>query len=193
MRSPNARSVKGTPAIIETPTSCAITHTILGAITAHDVISIQIREPLKPKRVKVDGSQKRKKPVAKPSRKGTVTGHYARFISKTLNEMDKFPEMKNFYIVMDNAPIHTSDSIKNLIEARGYRAIYLPPYSPELNPIENFWSIVKNSVKRSAFKETEDLKTRIAEASECVSRKTLHNIAYHSVNNFEKCFNKEPL
>lgn len=193
MRSPNARSVKGTPAIIETPTTRAITHTILGAITAHDVISIQIREPLKPKRVKVDGSQKRKKPVAKPLRKGTVTGHYARFISKTLDEMDKFPEMKNFYIVMDNAPIHTSDSIKNLIEARGYRAIYLPPYSPELNPIENFWSIVKNSVKRSAFKETEDLKTRIAEASECVSRKTLHNIAYHSVNNFEKCFNKEPL
>ena len=37
MRSPNARSVKGTPAIIETPTTRAITHTILGAITAHDV------------------------------------------------------------------------------------------------------------------------------------------------------------
>ncbi|KAI9248334.1 hypothetical protein EDC94DRAFT_624986 [Helicostylum pulchrum] len=45
---------------------------------------------------------------------------------------------------------------------------------------------------RFPAKVTEDLKTRIAEASECVSRKTLHNIAYHSVNNFEKCFNKEP-
>ncbi|CEP10892.1 hypothetical protein [Parasitella parasitica] len=140
MKSPNARSVKSTPAIIETPTTRAIAHTILGSITAPNVISIQIREPLKPKRVKVDGSQKE------------------RSLWQNLHEM-----------------------------------LYLPPYFSELNPIENFWSIVKNSVKRSAFKETEDLKTRIAEASECVSRKTLHNIAYHSVNNFEKCFNKEPL
>ncbi|KAG1473360.1 hypothetical protein G6F56_000996 [Rhizopus delemar] len=94
---------------------------------------------------------------------------------------------------MDNAPIHTSDIITSLIEMRGYRAIYLHPYSPELNPIENFWSIVKNSVKRSEFTETEDLKTRIAEASESVSRKTLYNIDNQSVNNFEKCFNKESL
>lgn len=125
--------------------------------------------------------------------KGTVTGHYMRFISKTLDEMDKFPEMNNFYIMMDNAPIHTSQDITNMIEARGYRAIYLPPYSPELNPIENFWSILKGAVKRSVFQEAEDLKTRISKASESVSRKTLHNIAQHSVENFQKCFDKEPL
>lgn len=78
---------------------------------------------------------------------------------------------------MDNAPIHTSDSVTGLIEIRGYRAIYLPSYSPGLNPVENFWSIVKNSVKRSEFTKTEDLKTRIVEASESVSRKALYNIA----------------
>ncbi|CEG76332.1 hypothetical protein RMATCC62417_11241 [Rhizopus microsporus] len=167
MRSPNARSVRGTPAIVETPTIRAITHTILGAITAHNVISIEFREPLKPKKVKVDGR------------------HYMRFISKTLDEMDKFPEMKNLHIVMDTVLIHTSECITILIEMRGYRAIYLPPYSSELNPIENFWSIVKNAVKRSVFQESEDLKTRISEASESVSRKTLYTIAHHSVNNFQ--------
>lgn len=45
MRSPNARSIRGTPAIVETPTTRAITHTILGAITANDIIAIEIREP----------------------------------------------------------------------------------------------------------------------------------------------------
>ncbi|KAI9266606.1 hypothetical protein BDA99DRAFT_419813, partial [Phascolomyces articulosus] len=50
MRSPNARSLKGTSAVIETPTTRAVTHTILGAITAHGVISVEIREPLKPKK-----------------------------------------------------------------------------------------------------------------------------------------------
>lgn len=168
MRSPNARSIRGTPAIVETPTSRALSHTILGAISANDVITIEIREPMRPKKV-------------------------MRFVSKTLDEMDKFPEMTNFYIVMDNAPIHTSHEITRMIEARGYRAIYLPPYSPELNPIENFWSILKGTVKRGIFADTEDLKTRIAEASKSISRKTLHNITQHSVDSFEICLKKEPL
>jgi hypothetical protein len=49
----------------------------LGAITAQDVISIEIRESLNPKKVKVDGSRKRKMPVMKEKKKmtkGTFTG-----------------------------------------------------------------------------------------------------------------------
>lgn len=40
---------------------------------------------------------------------------------------------------------------------------------------------------------TEDLETGITEAGKGVSRKALRNIANHSVNNFQKCLNKEPL
>lgn len=65
MRSSNARSIRGTPAIVETSTTRAITHTILGAITANDIIAIEIREPPKPKKAKIDGGRKRKKPAAK--------------------------------------------------------------------------------------------------------------------------------
>ncbi|KAG1139223.1 hypothetical protein G6F38_009988 [Rhizopus arrhizus] len=148
MRGPFARSMKGTPAIVETPTTRAITHTVLGAITAKDFIALEVREPLKPKKIKIAGGRNRKPPVGKKMPKGTVTGHYMRFVAKTLDEMDKFPEMKGFYIVMDNALIHTSQDITTMIEARGYKAVYLPPYSPEFNPIENFWLIVKGAVKR---------------------------------------------
>lgn len=76
MKSPNARSIRGTPAMVETPTTCAVMHSILGVITANDIIAIEIRELLKPKKVKIDGGRKRKKPVAKKKLKGTVTGHY---------------------------------------------------------------------------------------------------------------------
>ncbi|KAI8981637.1 hypothetical protein BDF20DRAFT_818449, partial [Mycotypha africana] len=59
MRSPFARSMRGTPAIVETPTTRAITHTVLEAITTNDVIALEIREPLKPKKMKIAGGRKR--------------------------------------------------------------------------------------------------------------------------------------
>lgn len=78
-------------------------------------------------------------------------------------------------------------SITSLVEIIGYRAIYLPPYSPELNQIENFCA-----VKRRVFQESEDLKNRISQPGKIIKRETLHNIAHPSVDNFQKGFNKEP-
>ncbi|EIE83399.1 hypothetical protein RO3G_08104 [Rhizopus delemar RA 99-880] len=43
---------------------------------------------------------------------------------------------------MDNAPIHHHDAVDPIILQRGYIPVYLPPYSPELNPIEMFWKPV---------------------------------------------------
>lgn len=96
IRSPFARSMKGTPEIVETPSIRAITHTVLEVTTAKDVIALVIREPLKPKKIKLAGGRKRKSPVGKKMPKRTVTGHYMRFIAKTLDEMDKVLEMKGF-------------------------------------------------------------------------------------------------
>lgn len=105
------------------------------------------------KRVKIDFSNRKRKASAQKKRsKGTVTGHFLKFLEKTMDEMDYFPELKGYYIVMDNAPIHTAAQIDEMIVERGYRSIYLPPYSPELNPIEQFWAIVKNKVKRNLIR-----------------------------------------
>jgi len=43
--------------------------------------------------------------------------------------------------VMDNAAFHRSQKTKDLIESVGCKVIFLPPYSPDLNPIEKFWSL----------------------------------------------------
>ncbi|KAG1171428.1 hypothetical protein G6F36_011751 [Rhizopus arrhizus] len=57
--------------------------------------------------------------------------------------------VKGFYIVMDNVPIHKNTDIERYIINRGYGCVYLPPYSPELNPIEQFWSVVKKYLMRA--------------------------------------------
>lgn len=91
--------------------------------------------------------------------------------------MDQYSEMKGFYIVMDSVPIHTADAMDEMIARRGYEIIYLPPYSPELNPMENFWFTMKSYVKRSKFGGIEDLKTRVAEVSNGIRASALLSLS----------------
>lgn len=55
-------------------------------------------------------------------------------------------------LIIDNASFHKSKRITALIEAAGCSILYLPPYSPEFNPIEHYWAAVKTSVKKAALK-----------------------------------------
>jgi transposase len=50
-------------------------------------------------------------------------------------------------VIMDNAAFHNSQKTQDLIEAIGCRLIFLPSYSPNLNPIEKFWNNMKKWIK----------------------------------------------
>jgi transposase len=50
-------------------------------------------------------------------------------------------------VILDNASFHKSPKTKELIESVGCDLLYLPPYSPDLNPIEQFWAKMKRWVK----------------------------------------------
>ena len=50
-------------------------------------------------------------------------------------------------IVLDNAAFHKSQKTKELIENAGCTLLFLPPYSPDLNPIETFWANFKAKVR----------------------------------------------
>ncbi len=54
---------------------------------------------------------------------------------------------KNSIIVLDNASFHKSPSTQKLVESAGCKLLFLPPYSPDLNPIEHIWSAFKRSLK----------------------------------------------
>ena len=51
-------------------------------------------------------------------------------------------------VVIDNASFHKSIRIKNLIERVGAKLLYLPPYSPDLNPIEHHWHKIKTAIRK---------------------------------------------
>jgi len=49
---------------------------------------------------------------------------------------------------MDNAPIHKNKRIREMIENAGCKLLYLPTYSPDLNPIENYWAVMKKMIRK---------------------------------------------
>ena len=61
-------------------------------------------------------------------------------------------------VVMDNLAMHKVAGVRAAIEATGARLEYLPPYSPDLNPIENLWSKVKQALKRQAPRNARQLR-----------------------------------
>jgi transposase len=73
---------------------------------------------------------------------------FADFIGQLLHHCGRWPEPKSV-LVMDNASFHRSDAVERLCAEAGVKLLYLPPYSPDLNPIEEFFAELKAFIKRS--------------------------------------------
>ncbi len=77
-------------------------------------------------------------------------------------------------VVMDNLSPHKTSGVREAIEAAGAELRYLPPYSPNFNPIENLWSKVKGQLRSLAARSVETLHEAIGIAlatvtpSDCV-------------------------
>jgi transposase len=67
-------------------------------------------------------------------------------------------------VVMDNLPAHKSVAIRTAIEATGASLSYLPPYSPDFNPIENAFAKLKSGLRKAAARTTEHLWDAIRDA-----------------------------
>ena len=67
-------------------------------------------------------------------------------------------------VIMDNLSSHRSAAVRQMIRAARARLWYMPPYSPDLNPIEMAFSKFKALLKKAAARTIEDLWTAIAQA-----------------------------
>lgn len=162
---------------------------MIGAICNKGVVNLSLRKPsaLSSKKRMVDGTI-----VNVSSRVGTRTEHFLDYLESLLNALDTCG-LKGYYILLDNAPIHTSSEVKDLITSRGYRYKYFPTYSPFLNPIEEFWAKVKACIKRKPFETGEDLTHRIVDACSMVTQQDCQGWIRHAITFFPKCLNKEIL
>lgn len=68
------------------------------------------------------------------------------FIDQLLHHCGRWPELETV-LVMDNATIHYSDTVEQLCKDAGVKLMFLAPYSPDTNPIEEFFAEVRDCVK----------------------------------------------
>lgn len=74
-------------------------------------------------------------------------------------------------VVMDNLSAHKVDGVRQRIEACGASLLYLPPYSPDLNPIEKAWSKLKTGLRSAQARTVDNLHNTIANLLPTLSAK----------------------
>ncbi len=74
-------------------------------------------------------------------------------------------------VIADNLSAHKDKESEALIKARGATLEFLPPYSPDFNPIENMWSKVKTHLRATKARTQETLFTAIGSALETITSK----------------------
>lgn len=97
---------------------------------------------------------------------GPVNGEvFAHYIEQSL-----VPELEpGDMVIMDNLPSHKSLRVTQAIQGAGCSLVYLPPYSPDYNPIENMWSKVKAWLRKVAARTFETVVEAVGEALRAVT------------------------
>ncbi len=72
-------------------------------------------------------------------------------------------------VAMDNLSSHKAEGVRQRIEAAGAELLYLPPYSPDLNPIEKAWSKLKQLLRSAKARSEEALDHAITQALQQIS------------------------
>jgi transposase len=86
--------------------------------------------------------------------RGSVTGRvFLRFLRRRLVHWLRPGDV----VLMDNLPAHKVKGVRQAVEAAGAIVLYLPPYSPDLNPIELWWADLKRQLRKLALDTEADL------------------------------------
>jgi transposase len=109
-----------------------------------------------------------------------VEGATTRPVFETYVEKVLLPGLRRGQIVvMDNLTAHKGDRIRELIEGAGCELLYLPPYSPDLNPIEEAFSKIKGLLRKAGARSREALIEALGRALEAITSQDARGFFEH--------------
>jgi transposase len=83
-------------------------------------------------------------------------------------------------VVMDNLSAHKSERVRELVESTGCELLYLPPYSPDLNPIEEAFSKIKGILRKAEARSREALVEAMGRALDAITSRDVRGFFEHS-------------
>ena len=83
-------------------------------------------------------------------------------------------------LVMDNLSAHKTASVRALLDASGFTYHYLPPYSPDLNPIEPAWAKVKGLLRKAAARTVDGLHAALGPALDAITAQDAQGFFRHA-------------
>jgi transposase len=83
-------------------------------------------------------------------------------------------------VILDNLPAHKGAAVREAIEAAGARLLFLPPYSPDFNPIENAFAKLKALLRRAAARTLDELWRVIGDSLDAFSPSECANYFAHA-------------
>lgn len=82
-------------------------------------------------------------------------------------------------VIMDNLPVHKVPAVRRAIEAAGAQLLFLPPYSPDLNPIEMIFAKMKAKLRQEAHRTVEALWRALGRIASAITRTECANYLRH--------------
>jgi transposase len=87
------------------------------------------------------------------------------------------PAIRSWHFLQDNAPMHKAGIAKEWLHNNGVSVLDFPPYSPDLNPIENLWAIMAREVEKKQCEDDEALGDAVLEVWDAVDPKVYRDLA----------------
>ena len=89
------------------------------------------------------------------------TEHYLRVLEKVVEEMKEITNSETLYLQMDNSRYHLTIEALEFYLEKNIKVIDWPPYSPDLNNIEDVWAIMKQKLEGRKFATITSLKNEL--------------------------------
>jgi transposase len=114
------------------------------------------------------------------------TENFHNFLTKL-----QLPANEKYYLIMDNLPVHKAKQsciklgfapIKDLLESKNIEVLFLPPYTPEMNPVELCFNFIRQQVEKNKPRTYEKLKLVIAKIINMLNEKDLTEYFRHCRN-----------
>ena len=93
---------------------------------------------------------------------------------------------KKLLVLVDNAKIHHAKIVREFCEENDITLVFLPTYSPDLNPIEQVWRMIKRAIYKGTIKGIEDIIEKVGKE---FSEKTYPDTWKRWIEKFGRCLN----